>query len=188
MMQLVVIALIEVAEQSMVSYQNDDPGAPSWDRLISCSRPALLAHAYRILHDPDGAEDVVQDVLLGAIARDPTLQDTPLPYLRTAVRNRAIDVVRQRHAQARLRERERPPFRGIAAWDPARIDQRRLYAGVIRYIQDLPEPERATAKLRWWEGMSCGRIARILGMREKSAQRLVARVRRKIRNACEPGG
>jgi RNA polymerase sigma factor (sigma-70 family) len=67
------------------------------------------------------------------------------------------------------------------------MDQRHLYAEVVRCVRDLPDHERAAAKLRWWEGMTCRQIARLRRIREKSAEQLVARARRKIRSACLSG-
>ena len=168
----------------MVDVGIEQPAA----RLSTCSfgfpRSELLARAYRILQDRDEAEDVLHDVVLAVLARDPTLQDTPLSYLRAAVRNRAIDAARQHRLHARLRERERQSSPDIAAWDADEIDQRHIYAAVVRCVRDLPEPERAVAKLHYWEGMTCRRIAPILRIRERSVERVLARARRKISDAC----
>ena len=171
----------------MISAENDQPDLLFWQHLTACWRPALVALASGILLDRDDAEDVVQDVMLGVVARVPALQSTSFSYLRAAVRQRAITVLRERHLHARLLERQRHSFQRASEWDPIRIDRRQLYADVVRCVPDLTLRESAVAKLRWWDGMTCHQIGQKLRIREKSVEKLLARARRKIRSACRSG-
>jgi DNA-directed RNA polymerase specialized sigma24 family protein len=111
------VAHIGGPERFEMLAENDESNARSWDRLFRCWRSVLLVCAGRILQDGDEAEDVLQDVLLLVVARDPALQSTSYRYLRTAVRNRAIAIVRERRLHAHLLEHKRQPSAGLSGRD-----------------------------------------------------------------------
>ena len=68
--------------------------------------PHLLARIARMTGNIDTAEELAQDVLLGALERWPRdgLPDNPAAWLMTTARHRAIDHLRQRALHARKRD------------------------------------------------------------------------------------
>ncbi len=75
------------------------------DTLWRMESPRLLARIARITGSLDMAEELAQDVLLGALERWPRdgLPDNPAGWLMTVAKHRAIDHVRQRQLHARKR-------------------------------------------------------------------------------------
>lgn len=73
--------------------------------LYKASAGRLLAVAARILDDRGAAEDVLQDTFLTVWTRAPqfpALRTSPLAWLTSIARNRAIDVLRKRKPEAPL--------------------------------------------------------------------------------------
>jgi RNA polymerase sigma-70 factor, ECF subfamily len=74
-------------------------------QLYQDSASRLLAVAYRILGDRGAAEDVLQDTFLTVWTRAPqfpALRTSPLAWLTSIIRNRAIDVLRKRRPETAL--------------------------------------------------------------------------------------
>jgi RNA polymerase sigma-70 factor (ECF subfamily) len=82
------------------------------ERCFRDEWPALVAAATRIVSDLASAEEIVQDVLLSALARWPFtgIPDRPGGWLLTATRNRARNLVRDR-----VRERAREEATAVVA-------------------------------------------------------------------------
>jgi RNA polymerase sigma factor (sigma-70 family) len=111
---------------------------------------ALTRLAYLLVGDRTEAEDVVQAVFTTAAARWETIGD-PSVYLRRAVVNRASDVHRR-------------SFRAAATFVPAdgSVDEPELDE-VWRFVKGLPSVQRAVVVLRFYEDLSLGEIASVLG-------------------------
>ena len=76
------------------------------DALWRMESPRLLARIARITGNIDTAEELAQDVLVGALERWPRegLPGNPAAWLMTAAKHRAIDHVRQRQLHARKQD------------------------------------------------------------------------------------
>jgi RNA polymerase sigma-70 factor (ECF subfamily) len=122
--------------------------------------------ALRIVGDPELAREVLQDTFLrcwdGREAYDPGRGRVP-GWLMGIARNRAIDLLRSRSHQARLRERE--PLAGMVS-EPAQPDTtdsvtlRRAVAGALH---GLPVAQRQAIELAYYRGHTQVEIARELG-------------------------
>jgi RNA polymerase sigma-70 factor (ECF subfamily) len=83
-----------------------------FDRLYEKYSPTVYAVAFRVLEDPSGAEDVLQDVFLRVWSRPACLdvaQKSPRKWLETISRNRAIDMLRRRNLNHVIHEIQSPP-------------------------------------------------------------------------------
>jgi RNA polymerase sigma-70 factor (ECF subfamily) len=126
----------------------------------------IFTLALRIVGDPELAREVLQDTFLrcwdGREAYDPARGRVP-GWLMGIARNRAIDLLRSRPHQARLREQE--PLAGLAS-EPAQRDAtdsltlRRAVAGAL---QELPIGQRQAIELAYYGGHTQVEIARELG-------------------------
>ena len=126
----------------------------------------IFTLALRIVGDPELAREVLQDTFLrcwgGRDAYDPARGRVP-GWLMGIARNRAIDLLRSRPHQARLREQE--PLAGLAS-EPAQRDAtdsltlRRAVAGAL---QELPIGQRQAIELAYYGGHTQVEIARELG-------------------------
>jgi len=157
------------------------------------SRPLWRA-AFRVLGDPEAAEDAVQETFLRAWkALDRFDERAELStWLYRIATNAAIDLRRERRrreplsatlpedfdGQVRSRSTETDPHRH-AFW-------RQMVARAQDAISDLPEAERTAILLRHFEGRSIAEIASVLGGGENAAKQAVFRAVHKLRGVLGP--
>ena len=125
--------------------------------------------ARRIVGDRQLAEEVMQDTFLrcwDGVERYDPLRGRVASWLMGIARNRAIDLVRGRQHQARLREREPfPPPRspGEVPMEPSSDDRILLRHAVSVALQELPADQRQPIELAYYGGLTQAEIARLLG-------------------------
>lgn len=126
----------------------------------------IFTLALRIVGDPELAREVLQDTFLrcwgGREAYDPARGRVP-GWLMGIARNRAIDLLRSRPHQARLREQE--PLAKLAS-EPAQrnaMDSLTLRRAVANALQELPIRQRQAIELAYYGGYTQVEIARELG-------------------------
>ena len=121
----------------------------------------VYALARRIVRNDDDAEDVVQEVFSQAW-RNSTRYDpsrgTPLGWLLTITRTRAIDTLRSRAARPDMTSTVPPDSLAAAdAGDPVECAQQ---TAVVRAaLLSLPEPQRDALELAYYEGLTQAEIA-----------------------------
>ena len=123
--------------------------------------------AVRIVGDTELAREVLQDTFLrswdGRETYDPR-RGRVAWWLMGIARNRAIDLLRSRSHQARLREREALP-RVPPAADPGSdaVDVLSLRWAVTDALAGLPATQREAIELAYYSGLTQREIARQLG-------------------------
>jgi len=117
------------------------------------------------------AEDIVQDVYLGALsaARDGRVSELSIGYLIVAVRHRHLDRLR---SSARESRRLR-----LVASAPVSVE-----AFVPSLLASVPERERAALVLRYVDDLPVAQVAKELGVSSHAAESLLARATRRLRN------
>lgn len=122
--------------------------------------------ALRIVGDPELAREVLQDTFLrcwdGSESFDPGRGRVPW-WLMGIARNRAVDLLRSRLHQARLREREPLAAGTHEAAQPDATDALATRRAVINALQGLPVAQRQAIELAYYGGLSQSEIARELG-------------------------
>jgi len=124
--------------------------------------------ALRIVGDPELAREVMQDTFLrawdGRETYDPGRGRVPW-WLMGIARNRAIDLLRSRPHQARLREQEqtRPDAHRVATVDPGAADALALRRAVTQALAGLSDSQREAVELAYYRGLTQAEIARHLG-------------------------
>jgi RNA polymerase sigma-70 factor (ECF subfamily) len=152
--------------------------AESFSRLCEQHYPALVAIAYSQLADRHLAEDAAQEALLAAY-RDIARLKKPerlVGWLAAICRNIAIDM-----AKARARQKHA----GIEDCSPAlhTSHHENDTVAVVREILLRLEPQmRDIIYLRYYNQMSYGRIAGMLGISEEAVNGKLRRARDKIRH------
>jgi RNA polymerase sigma-70 factor (ECF subfamily) len=123
----------------------------------------LLLYAARLLRDPHGAQDVVQEAFLRLLRADRAAVEPRLPgWLYAVARNLALDRMR------RERWMERPDSavletRAGPGDDPAdRAAARDAAAAALRALESLPEKQREALRLRLQHGLSYREIAEVM--------------------------
>ena len=150
--------LDDVTDEQLLEYLTRTDTA-ALDELYSRYGRAAFALAYRVLNDPEGAEDAVQEAFLTVWRRAGSYRPergTVRAWLLTVVRNRAIDQIRAQASRPRgtaaLEELER-----LAAsdGDPAEAALRGADAAAIQgALAKLPEEQREAVQLAFFHGLT----------------------------------
>jgi RNA polymerase sigma-70 factor (ECF subfamily) len=137
----------------------------AFERLYAATRAKLYGVVLRILRRADLAEEVMQEAYLkiwrSAGQFDPALA-TPITWMVTIARNRAIDVVRKR-AEASIEEE--PDAMDVAAESPNPLAKRELTEELKRLLACIGrlEPERQRlVLLAYYNGWSREQLAKEL--------------------------
>ena len=161
------------------------------DALWRMESPKLLARLARITGNIDTAEELAQDVLVGALERWPRegVPDNPAAWLMTAAKHRAIDHVRQRQLHARKQaefgielELHGADMQGDDAQrradDDIGDDLLRLLFTSCHPV--LPMESRVALTLRMLGGLSTPEIARAFLQPEPTVAQRIVRAKRTL--------
>ncbi len=165
------------------------------DTLWRMESPRLLARIARITGSLDVAEELAQDVLLGALERWPRdgMPDTPAAWLMTTAKHRAIDHLRQRALHARKQgelaielELHGADMQGD---DAARLADDDIGDDVLRLLfvachPVLPMESRVALTLRLLGGLSTAEIARAFLQAEPTVAQRIVRAKRTLAKAA----
>jgi RNA polymerase sigma-70 factor, ECF subfamily len=130
-------------------------------------RIILFSLVLRILHSRDDAEDVLQELFLQVWKRASDFDESrgrPFTWLVTLARSRAIDRLRSLNARERAAN-ESARAAGPEAWSDAVDDAIRSEQSEVvrRALAELPEEQRRTLLLAYFEGLTQSEIAARLG-------------------------
>lgn len=131
-------------------------------RLYDQYRVILFGLLVRILNSREEAEDVLQEVFLQVWRRAGDYDEQrgkPFTWLVTLTRSRAIDRLRALGSRQRLATsaaQEQPEEASDALKETYRSEQREI---VQRALADLPEEQRRTLLLAYFEGLTQTEIA-----------------------------
>ena len=171
--------------ESVLRAQKGD--AEAFRGIVQAYSQPLWRAAYRVLDDPAGAEDAVQEAFLRAwraLDRFDEKAELSTWLYRIAI-NAAIDLKRERKRRATqgldqvTPRSEAPDAHRSAYW-------REMASHAREAISDLPDSERTAILLRHYEGCSIAEIARALGGDENAAKQAVFRAVKKVRAALSP--
>ena len=161
------------------------------DALWRMESPKLLARLTRITGNIDTAEELAQDVLVGALERWPRegVPDNPAAWLMTAAKHRAIDHVRQRQLHARKQgeygielELHGADMQGD---DAQRLADDDIGDDLLRLLfvschPVLPMESRVALTLRMLGGLSTPEIARAFLQQEATVAQRIVRAKRTL--------
>jgi len=135
-------------------------------RLYDQYRVILFSVLVRILKSREEAEDVLQEVFLQVWRRAKDFDQSrgkPFTWLVTLARSRAIDRIRQLGARQRLADsaaQNTPDVVSDAVSDTLHSEQREIVAGALAA---LPDEQRRTLNLAYFDGLTQSEIAEQLG-------------------------
>lgn len=133
-------------------------------RLYDAYRVILFGLLVRILNSREEAEDILQEVFVQVWRRAKDFDEQrgrPFTWLVTLARSRAIDRLRQLGARQRLaagaaQEQEQAESVSDALTDAVRAEQQTV---VRRALAELPEDQRHTLVLAYFDGLTQSEIA-----------------------------
>jgi RNA polymerase sigma-70 factor (ECF subfamily) len=124
-------------------------------RLYAEHGRRLYRYALLILADRGDAEDVIQQVFAAIVGDPRTLPETPLGYLRTAVRNTAYSLLRHRRVV-----RDAGPDLLRPAAPGCTPDEQ---ASLAQALGRLPPEQREVVHLHVYEGLTFREVAEATG-------------------------
>jgi RNA polymerase sigma-70 factor (ECF subfamily) len=140
--------------------------ASSLEILYARFAALIFTLALRILGDPELAREALQDTFLrcwdGGHTYDPT-RGRVAWWLMGIARNRAIDLLRSRPHQARLRERAWGGQRLEDVTEPDAADVIALRREIVNALGTLTPEQRRTIELAYYGGLTQTEIASELG-------------------------
>ena len=149
---------------------NQDAMAQLYARYSS----VVYAVALRVLGDTAAAEDVLQEIFI-QLWRNPGAFDSGrgnlAPWLAVITRNRAVDSLRKRRPQTEISETTVSVEPDLAS----EADRGRAMEKVRAVLKDMPEAQRSSLEMAYFEGYSHSEIA------EKTGEPL-GTVKTRIRN------
>jgi RNA polymerase sigma-70 factor (ECF subfamily) len=134
-------------------------------RIYAESGPRLYGYALMILADHRDAEDVIQQVFAAVLTRQTRIDDEGA-YFRTAVRNAAYSLLRQRRTARSTHEALLEPVSpACSATERAALEQA---------LRALPAEQREVVHLHVYEGLTFKEIA---ALADESINTVAARYR-----------
>jgi len=134
----------------------------------------VYAVALRVLGDTAAAEDVLQEIFI-QLWRNPGAFDSGrgnlAPWLAVITRNRAVDSLRKRRPQTEISETTVSVEPDLAS----QADRGRAMEKVRAVLKDMPQAQRSSLEMAYFEGYSHSEIA------EKTGEPL-GTVKTRIRN------
>jgi RNA polymerase sigma-70 factor (ECF subfamily) len=132
-----------------------------------------------LVGDRQEAEDVVQDLYERLWPRRGQVvgRNNPEGYILASARNLCLDRLRRRRPRTEL-----PPSVADTA---SRPDEGEMEAIVARLVEELPERQRTTLRLRDAECMEIEQIAAVMGMRPTAVRMSLSRARTAVKEKLE---
>lgn len=141
----------------------------------------LLALARSVVRDASEAEDVLQDVLVKLISEPERYSsiDNPIAFLRTCVRNEAIDHVRRLGRQAPAPEELLAGIREYATEEEYKRVENIMW---LRSYLDKQPPEMQRAFIAYAiDGYTIAQVARQMGIPQDTLRKRFDAVKKEIR-------
>ena len=167
--------LIHVVASEMVQANRDNGVVTAWQEY----RSALHRFILKRVRDNEAAEDIVQEVLLKAYAKQGTLKESSKlrPWLYQITRNAIIDYYRSQKPAEALPEEF---IREDAVEDDDRA-QRELARCIVALLDQVPDRYRHVLRLVEFEGATQREVASRLGLSLSGAKSRVQRGRKMLR-------
>jgi RNA polymerase sigma-70 factor (ECF subfamily) len=158
--------------------------------IVERYQGAVYNLAYRMLGDPEEAEDAAQEIFVRLYRQlgryDPERKFST--WTLAIATNYCIDQLRRRRMQLVPLENIIPWARARDAGPEGEALSRESRDEVQRLLKQLPEKYRAPLVLRYWEDLSCAEIAEILGVPEGTIKTQIHRARKQLGKMLEQGG
>jgi|AntRauTorcE11897_2_1112592.scaffolds.fasta_scaffold34315_2 RNA polymerase sigma-70 factor (sigma-E family) len=147
-------------------------GPAGFGTLYAAHNRELVRFAYLLTGDPDQAQDVVADVFTKVLRRwGRTTIEQPQAYLRRAVVNTVNSGLRRRYLRRRIEGTADGSDRGVLHVG----EELALRDEVFRALERLPERQRTTVVLRFYEDLSVAETAAVLQVSEGTVKSQTSR-------------
>jgi RNA polymerase sigma-70 factor, ECF subfamily len=145
-------------------------------------RRFCFAQALRVVDSPDTADEAAQEAIVRAWRhRDSCRQpERPLGWLRRIAHNEAVRAACRRPGEVLVDEPRSEQHAGTAEDDA--LENRLLFA---RILGTLSEADQELAWLRYYEDLTCAKLAEHFGTSEATVKVRLYRLRQRLRERME---
>ena len=174
----------ESIEDSILVLRCQEGDAKAFAELVMRWQPRLLTHASRLIDDPSGARDVMQEAWLAAMKSLPRLAEVHAfpKWIYRIVTHKATDWVRNEQRRHRA-------MHGLSERARAGSGTRPRSGGRIETLKDaltrLEPVQRALITLYYVEGFSTREIGEIVGIPRGTVKSRLHNARNRIRTLME---
>jgi len=155
--------------------------------ILLRERMRLSAFAWSIVHDTHVVEDVIQEVIVKALANRDKIKDEKhlLAWARTTTRNQSIDFLRKHRGRVVTLEDETLELlhENMSSRESAGTSARKDALHLC--ISKLPEKSRKVLKLRYQEEMKGTAVAESLNRTVDAVYQMLSRLHRQLRKCIE---
>lgn len=161
--------------------------ANAFEALLRTHRGGVLNLAWRIVGDPDAAQDVAQEALISAWRQLPRFRGGAsfATWLYRITVNAARAHLRS-HSRRLARDDRYGGLTGSAA--PTRDPEPNAAGPVTALLLQLPEKQRVALALFYLQELSLEEIARVAGVPRGTVKAWLSRGRARLRELAEDGG
>lgn len=158
----------------------------TYDQIIRPIEDRMIRSIWRVVRNPEDAEDAMQDALVTILKQWHRIRNHPNPQslvLKICL-DAACDATRRRLRQARLVELSQGTVeQAVVSQSPAEtLLSRERYVEIVTAIHRLSHQQAISVLMRAIEGQPYEAIAAVLGCSEATARKHVARSRQRLRN------
>ncbi len=175
------------AEEATLIRRARDGDQEAFRVLVERYQGAVYNLAYRMLGDPQEAEDAAQEIFV-RIYRQLAQYDSERKFstwVLAIATNFCIDQLRRRRLQLVPLEQIVPWARAREAGPEGAALDREAQDEVQRLLRKLPEKYRAPLVLRYWQDLSCAEIAEVLKVPEGTVKTQLHRARKALGRLIE---
>jgi RNA polymerase sigma-70 factor, ECF subfamily len=169
-------------EEALLISRAREGDQEAFRQLVERYQGAVHNLAYRMLGDPQDAEDAAQEIFVRIYRQlgryDPGRKFST--WVLAIATNYCIDQLRRRRMQLVPLENIIPWARAREAGPEGEAITQEARDEVQRVIGQLPEKYRAPLVLRYFEELSCAEIAEVLGMPEGTVKTQIHRARKAL--------
>lgn len=154
---------------------------PAFEALVTEHGREIYNYLWRLLQNHQDVDDVFQDTYLRAFRAFPRLRanSNTRAWLYQIATNSARTTLKQRNRQ-RDRDLELTDWIASAAAQPSRIDE---HMDLRQALQSLPEKQRLSLVLRYYQGLDYSQIGEILNCSPQAARANLSQAVRKLRRS-----
>lgn len=150
-------------------------------RIILRERNEILAYINSFLNDPHLAEDCFQDVCAAAISKKQNFKEQThlIRWTLAAARNKAIDAVRRRSRHAVVLDTDVLEIlenQWTEKLDAHPSDSNSRSAVLTKCLSKLNDNNRKIVELRYFDGITSSRIAKLLGRNVEAVYKALTRI------------
>jgi len=162
----------------------------AFEKLFRLYYAPLCRFASAFLHDPQEAEDLVQDCFFHFwLDKEKTsIHSSVKAYLYSSVRNACLNHLKHRQVEKRYgqrvqEERREQECSNEPELEAKREEEEKLYKRVHQAVEELPEKRKEVFKMVKWERKSYKEVALLLNISVKTVENQMGKALASLREA-----